>query len=324
MIKKVVGLRIINKLRLRQNFKRDLILYEKYSCVFNSDTFEKKEALIVLEYHSIEKGFLHNPIRFRFAKDKIKNLIGLLMDINVLENQKKVHIQSAFFNLCFYYELHLNNNVDISDYYSQENYFFFKERLNLRIEKVTSHTRGSYFSKVNENFFTFSKSRCSVRNFTGELISREKINAVVTLANNAPSVCNRQSSFVYLIENKMIINSILNLQAGFKGYLENVNQLMVLTTNRNYFYTIGERYQFYIDGGIYLMNLLYALHYYQIAACPAHWAKSNDSDIQIMNLMRIPESHKVICVIPIGIPIESFDTTLSLRKEGKENLFIID
>lgn len=74
-------------------------------------------------------------------------------------------------------------------------------------------------------------------------------------------MCNRQPTKVILVENKTLIDKILEIQSGVTGYSEKVNQLIVLTCNRNYFYTIGERNQLYVDGGIYLIYLLYALHY---------------------------------------------------------------
>lgn len=80
----------------------------------------------------------------------------------------------------------------------------------------------------------------------------------------------------------------------------------------------------YIDGGIYLMNLLYALHYYDIAACPAHWGMPTTADKKSQKIIGLNDSEKIICLIAIGKPIEEFKTTLSLRRPHNENLNIID
>ena len=98
---------------------------------------------------------------------------------------------------------------------------------------------------------------------------------------------------------------------------------MIVVSDRNFFYSVGERNQLYVDGGIFSMNLLYALHYYRIAACPAHWGHNNDKDKEIMRELSLSKSEKVICFIPIGIPKDRFKTTLSLRRANNEILKVV-
>ncbi|MDD7438338.1 MAG: nitroreductase family protein [Bacteroidales bacterium] len=126
-----------------------------------------------------------------------------------------------------------------------------------------------------------------------------------------------------MVENKSVIKEILDIQKGLAGYTS-INQLIVLTANRNYFYSVGERNQLYIDGGIYLMNLLYALHSYGIAACPAHWGLLNDADQSIERLIGIPKAAQVICIISFGYPKEVVKSTLSLRRKPSENLVFVE
>lgn len=306
------------------NYFTDYRLYKVHSSIFKQDTFEKLESEITLRYHSIEKGFLHSSLRFKFAKKKVVELIKFLKDKNVIEHYEKAQIQSAFNCLCKYYDFHLSNNISISDFYSDEDYCLFKEKLLINSDVVIRHTKDSYFSSVNKDFESFSNSRCSVRDFTGEKIPINLIQKVVDLANNAPSVCNRQPSSVYLLENKSIIDEILKIQGGLTGYSQKLEQLIVLTCNRNYFYSTGERNQLYTDGGIYLLNLLYALHYYNIGACPAHWGLPVHADSKARVILNLSNSEQIVCLVAIGVPHENFATTLSSRKKHDENLFVIN
>lgn len=331
IIKSVLGNKIIEFLKnirktqsLKFNYKTDYLLFKKHSSVFKKDTYGKKESEITLIYHSIEKGFLHKPIKYKFAKERIIKLINLLEDKEVQKNDFRNQIQSAYANLINYYNVHKENRINISSYFPEEKYLFFKDRLKKHLDSIITHAYTSYFSKIESNFEQFSNSRCSVRSYTGEIIPENTIQQVINLANNAPSVCNRQPIKVHLIQNKNLITKILNIQGGLTGYTQNLEQLIVLTSDRNYFYSIGERNQLYIDGGIYLMNLLYALHYYKIAACPAHWGMPVNADLQMRKLLGLSESLQIISLLAIGIPKESFNTTLSLRKTFKENLFIIN
>lgn len=93
------------------------------------------------------------------------------------------------------------NQIDISDYFPIEDYEFLKSNLKYRGSREIPY-KGHFFKSNRSDFKVFSCSRSSVRNFTGEKIPIEIFQQVVDLANNAPSVCNRQSVSVYLIEDK--------------------------------------------------------------------------------------------------------------------------
>lgn len=307
------------------NYYFDYMLYLKNSLAFNMKNFEHKEASLILQYHGLEKGMLFNPIRPRFAKERVCRIHKLLDDPEVKSKVNLSQIFTGYKVIIEYYDIHKLKGIDISDYYSEEKY--------LEYIKIVSNVGKSFvsgkievnkvdFYKNNLDFYDFAHSRKSIRDFNNEYISHDLIKDVIKLANTAPSVCNRQSVRVKLIEEKEIINEILLIQGGFNGYINNVKQLLILTADRSYFYTIGERNQLYVDGGIYLLNLLYALHYYKIAACPANWGKERSSEKALDRIFKIPESEKIICMIPIGICKDNISVTLSKRRDVDEVLEI--
>ena len=322
----IILLNYINLLGIKTlivNTYTDGKFFYKHSMVFKQNTFNKIESKIVLHYHAIEKGFLHNNFRFRFGEDRIRDLIKLLSLQIVIDKKQMSQIASAYLAICKYYERHKENDIDISDFFSQENYELFKGMMTFNEKIVKDHDSLSYFKSVNSDFKEFSISRASVRNFKEDKIPLDTLQKVIELANYAPSVCNRQPTKIYYLDNKEKIDRVLKIQGGLTGYTREINQLLVVATDRNYYYSIGERNQFYIDGGIFLMNLLYALHYYKIAACPAHWGHPIEKDREILKEIPLLESEKVICVVPIGFPSDSFKTTLSLRRDKQEVLKIV-
>ncbi|MDD2493995.1 MAG: nitroreductase family protein [Tissierellia bacterium] len=321
-IKKFIPKRIKQFLSLTLQFIHDFRMYYKHSSVFKMDTYGKIESEITLRYHSIEKGFLHNPIRPRFAKKRVEDLIALIKQVEIDKNFNRIQIQSALLNLCNYYEYHLKGNIDISDYFLRDDYDLFKRLLTFENKPIKYHSKDSFFKNNKSDFKNFSISRASVRSFTGEKTKIEIIKKVVDLANHAPSVCNRQSINVHLVENKLLIDKILEIQGGLKGYSDDLSQLIVVTSDRNYFYSVGERHQLYIDGGIYIMNFLYALHFYGVGACPAHWGMPYQADEKVLKLLNLKEGEQIISLVAIGVTTENFSTTLSLRKASDENLFI--
>lgn len=321
--------KLLNKFRLIENYYYDYKLYKKHSSLFGINSFENFESEVTLRYHSLEKGFAHNKVRFRFGRKRVLELLDMLSNIDFKNPNNNIQIYSAAYNLCYYFELHEKSNIDISDYFTQADYdrassVFNSSEKNL-LNGFKQHSRESYFLDVEtKSFPDFSESRCSVRDFSGEKIKTEIIKKAIQLANNAPSVCNRQPNHVILINEKNKIDRILKLQGGLTGYTDNINQLLVLVTDRRLFYSVGERNQYYIDGGIYLMNLLYALHFYRIVACPAHWAWTRKKDLKIVKLLNISDAYKVICIVPIGLAKKNFKTTLSFRKNGNQTLTILN
>lgn len=306
----------------------DIYFFSRHSNVFNVNTLNKMEARIILDYHSIEKGLLHKKLRFGFGKEKIIRLQKYLNNKEVQQHLNFSQLRVAYQVVCSYYDLHKKHQYNTENYLSESTYLHYKnllkENYSQDFKAYLNFDYDTYFSNSDASFKDFSVSRKSVRNFSSQLVSDELIQKALKLATYAPSVCNRQPSKVYYIKNKSKIDQILEIQAGLEGFSKNIQQLLVVTSDVSYFYLIGERYQHYIDGGIFLMNLLYALHFYKIGACPANWAKEISDEKKIKKILPIQESEKVICIVAIGTPDSAFKTTLSKRREKQEILTIIE
>ena len=330
-ITKIIGVEKANKIsqykRLYFNYYRDLSLYSKHSIIYSLDTPNKLECQLILYYHSIEKGFLFKNTKPRFAKDIILNIHPLLNDESIKNLVNRTQISTAYKVMCQYYELHQRLEVDIEDIFTQEQYKNYKSILSANYDSefhgAIDYTKDEFYSLADSDFGQFSSSRKSIRDFTGEIVPIDSIKNAVQIAINTPSSCNRQSSKVYLVEDKVKIDKILAIQAGMNGFTDNINQLLIVTVDRNYFFSIGERNQFYIDGGMFLMNLLYGLHFNKIACCPANWGKIKQHEDLLDKIIKIPESEKIICLVPIGIAESKFRVTLSKRRDLQEVLKLI-
>ncbi len=314
----------IMKYYFKKSFLRDYKKFNEHSTFFKKDNFNKVETHIILLYHSLEKGFLHKNLRLGFAKDKVKQLLRYLNDENVSHHLMSSQISAACMCLMKYYDLHREKSFDISDYYSINDYDFIKKFALKNKSPVLEKISSDFFKDTKSDFLNFSWSRSSVRHYNGEIIPDEIIHDVISIAKNAPSVCNRQGTKVYLLNNDQHIQKILNIQGGLKGFMKNINQVLVVTGNRNGYYEIGERNQLFVDGGLFLMNLLYGLHYNNIAACPAHWCYEDSADDQVREVLGMSHSEKIICLITIGKPEDPFNVTLSHRRDNSEILSIIN
>lgn len=340
MIKKVfkiiIGKQNFEKLRVflnrkilsyyfKKNYRQDFDLFVRDSTVFHKDNYNKIETHIILHYHSLEKGFLHQPIRPKFGKAKVKELLDYLKNNYVIPKLNNSQIQAALLVLLKYYEYHQNNSINIEDYYRESDYQTIKEKYTLsKTKPIINKTKKEVFSFTGSDFKDFSKSRHSIRNYSGKIISNETISECIDIAKTAPSVCNRQGIKVYLVNDQTKVNELVKLQGGLAGFEKNINQLLIVTGNRNYYYAIGERHQLFVDGGLFIMNLLYALHYKKVAACPAHWCYEEKYDEQVRPLINMSSSEKIVTFITIGEAIDDVNVTLSLRRDTNEVLNIIE
>lgn len=311
------------------NFLNDYKLYKNHATAFSKKDLKNKEADLILNYHSLEKGMLFKEMKEGFAKYRVQNLHKILSDSEVSENISNSQIKVGYQVMCKYYELHSEKGFNISEFYTAEQYNIYRQKLrdfySDEFSGIYKWEKEDFYENVKQKGFSdFARSRQSIRNYSGNKIPHSQIKEAIKIANTAPSVCNRQASNVYLVENKDKIDGLLKVQGGFAGYSENVTQLLIVTNDRKYYYTVGERNQFYIDGGIYLLNLLYALHFMKIANCPANWGKTKEDEKRLKPFIAIPQSEKIICMIPIGEAMESFSTTLSKRRPVEETFIIIE
>ena len=308
---------------LALNYTWDATRFIKHSSVFSINTQDKIEGKINYYYHSIEKGLINEQIRFKFGALKINKLIRLLK-IWLEKNYDTSNSQfiAACSVLVKYSQLHSENNIDISAILSESDYNLFAQYNEENVGGVINYKTTEYFQHTSGKFDLFSDSRHSVRHFNGEMVSLEKIEEVVKIAKNAPSVCNRQSVNIKLVNDHSLAQKVLKIQSGMDATANTVSQLILVTSNINSFVSEVERNQMFIDGGIFLQNLLYALHYHKIAACPLNWSKPFFYDTRVRKLLKLNRSDRVIAVVAIGYPPDEFKVPFSKRKEVAEILEI--
>lgn len=304
-IKGILKRRIVLPVRLWKQYKSDYCKFLRGSFMIrpNLDQDNLKGAL-TFHAHALEKGFVHDDFRPGFGTKAINNLIKYLNEYLIKDYSKDdLRFEIAIDTLNKYLQVHqkmgfVNGNTHRIDSWLKRNHFY----------KKTDVENGGYFiqsrSEVKKNiqgdFAEFSNSRHSVRNFDEIPIDKERIVDSVQLASNAPSVCNRQSYKVYRIHDQRIIRKLLQIQGGINGMANGISDLLVVSTNTKYFRSIDERNQPYIDGGIFSMNLLYALHYNNIATCPLNADLTLSKEQQVKEITHMSETECVILFVAVG------------------------
>lgn len=148
------------------------------------------------------------------------------------------------------------------------------------------------------NFQDFAYARHSVRHFSERKLPVRRIQDAVKLAQTAPSACNRQSTRIIYISDREKCKKILEIQGGAKGH--SLTDLLLVVSDLSLYRYLSEMDLPYLDGGIFLMNLLYSCTYYGIATCPLVWDDYGDQRISLRKIIPLEENMHVVAVVQIG------------------------
>lgn len=304
--------------RMMPNYIYDFKRYLKYSGLNKSRKYPaERAARIVLFYHQVEKGLSLAAPRPGFGMRVIPRLLNDI-DRYIAEFGIQAPATTALAALGAYVRFHEN--------ISQPNEYVAKERARI-IQKygITPDIESSWsggslsVSKLDievqksQGFKGFFESRHSVRNFTGNAIPVTLLTQAVEIAQKTPSVCNRQSWRVHLFRDQTKIKELLEIQSGSRGFGENASAVMVVTSDLGYFVDVGERYQAWIDGGMFSMSLCLALHDQGLGSCCLNWSKEMATDKKMREAANIPGQDQIIMLIAIGGLPDNFDVAYSYR-----------
>lgn len=300
-------------------FRYDMNRYYSYSSMNHQNTQIGLETEIRLLVHSIEKALSLPVIRPGFGREKIEHLLKTYKEYceqDTRDNSKK--IRQLVCGSLFAYAMYQQKNCPEFDL------SFIPSDL---LEDIQEESGGVSYSSEHDfttlTFSEFAKSRHSLRYFGSSSIDSETIKKAVSLAQTAPSACNRQSPHVFACLNRKIIELIMSFHGGIKGF--GCPQVILAVTGDLGCYTSEyERNTVYVDGGIFIMNLLYSLHYFGLATCPVIWGTEPDNDSKLRKLLNIPESYTIISLVMVGTyPDDAYKFAKSTRKDVNDILSLI-
>lgn len=171
--------------------------------------------------------------------------------------------------------------------------------------------------KSPESFFHF---RRSVRQFAPEPITREEVERAVRLAQRSPSVCNRQGGRVYAYTDKAEREHVLSFQDGNAGFGDMASVIFVVTSEMSIFYKNGERNQAFVDGGLFAMSLVFALHTMGFGSCLLNWSRGPKEDFRFRKALGIPDTQVVITLLAAGRLLPEYSVAASPRNALEEVL----
>lgn len=164
------------------------------------------------------------------------------------------------------------------------------------------------------DFNRFASARHSVRVFAPDVVSHELIEQAVSIAQKAPSVCNRQAWRVYGLTDPEAIRSALTCQNGNAGFGDQIPCLLLVTCDTSVMLFNYERNQIWIDGGLFSMALVYALQSVGLASCCLNLCIPWTVEKRLATLYKLPASERPIMMIAAGHLPERLFVAHSQRK----------
>lgn len=165
-------------------------------------------------------------------------------------------------------------------------------------------------------------TRRSVRAF--DTTRSPKISAItraVRLAINTPSVCNRQAWKAHYFEGDAA-QKILSHQRGNRGFGHTVPGVLIVTVDTRMFSGSGERNQRWIDGGLFSMSLVWALHATGLSSCMLNWSRTNRDSDQLRQAANLREWEDVVVLIAVGYPVPEHRVARSQRRQTEDVLVL--
>jgi len=300
----------------------DLRIHFKYSFKLKRNRKRKQlEHYIQKQFHVIEKGLALPKPRPGFGKEKIRDIIKKSELYIELYGHNKL-LNSVAATLHEYLLFNEKNKEDLTqEFYKNIKNFIQKIEIDTKTGGTKSVNKKDILKAIDIDFENFVKSRNSVRDYSKENVPKKLIVEAIEIAKYAPSVCNRQGWKVHLYENKEHIKGLLNLQNGNRGFTDSINKLIIITGDTTAF-TKYEGNQIFVDGGIFAMNLILALHSKGIGSI----ALNTDIPYVIEKKMKktgeIPENERLIMYLGIGMLKDQYKVALSNRKNINEILEI--
>ncbi|MEZ9976638.1 nitroreductase family protein [Vibrio breoganii] len=299
------------------NFFHDCMMYVRHSAsIYQENDKVKLEGRICVLYHAVEKGLSLRESQQGFGKEKITKLLELTKKYRALDGDEELLVTCK--NVLLAYCAGQKENIDASLLNKIES----SELLNMEFNEVASG--GVESLKANQLDFNqyrnFALTRKSVRNFTQEEIEYSDLEDVIEVSRYTPSVCNRQPWNSYIYTDSSEILKALSYQNGNRGFGEQVKGLIVVTGERKKFWHAIERNQVYVDGGMFSMSIVYALHAKNLSSCCLNLNMSARKEEKLKRYLNIPKSEALVMMIAVGKA--ATDAKVAVSSRFSTNKFI--
>lgn len=290
-------------------------LLKEYGAFNTKSDQQKQKFLIIMEVHVIEKGLSLKDCRAGFGVPKVLAILEKLERYSRLYDDQELLVFTLSIIKRY---IEFNKSANSLDEQIEKRYLALEtridswERYELLCGGEMALTKQEVEHAVNIPYYDFVRTRHSIRTFTGELVSKELLMRAFEIASYTPSACNRQPWGARVFTNKEKIIQILDIQTGARQFKDMVGAIVVVTSTCKAFFG-GENNQWYVNGGMYSMSLMYAIHSLGLGCIPLNLGIPQERLDKIWKIGEIDSSEAPIVLLAVGHLPDTFKVAHSCR-----------
>ncbi|GGE48893.1 hypothetical protein GCM10007276_27580 [Agaricicola taiwanensis] len=163
-----------------------------------------------------------------------------------------------------------------------------------------------------------SVRRRSVRSYQDRPVPRDMVDKAIAVAAQSPSACNRQPFVFRLFDDRELVQKIISLPAGTKGFGNGVPAVAVIVGRLRAYPLERDRHIIYIDGSLAAMSFMFALESMGIASCAINWADEEPAESNMKALLNLDDDERVVMLIAYGWPEPTGLVPFSAKRDLEE------
>ncbi|ULQ46623.1 nitroreductase family protein [Flagellatimonas centrodinii] len=253
--------------------------------------------------HRLEKGLLMRPRKPVFALDYIAETVDAYLALRSQTNEGKGDRLSTWAHdvLCEFFA-----SVQTNDYL---------ESLRRRLEETgwvdpqgekkpyLQGALGPLAQSVSyDQLEQLTRSRRSVRWFLDRPVEREKIEAALAIAVQAPSSCNRQPFLYRVFDDPDLAETLFTLPLGTRGFGKCAPVVIAVTGDLSAYFDERDRHGIYIDASLSIMSFLTALQTLGLGSCTINWPDVERRERRIERFLGLKPYERVVMLLLTGYP----------------------
>jgi nitroreductase len=116
------------------------------------------------------------------------------------------------------------------------------------------------------------------------------------------------------------MRAVLEHQNGNRGFGDTAQRILVVTCDYRAFASCTERNEAFVDGGMFAMSLVYALHALELGFCCLNLCQQNRTGRALRRVGNIPDHEALIMVIAVGHLPDALHVARSERRAVEDVL----
>lgn len=275
----------------------------------------KMQYTLLRESHVLEKGLSMKEPRLGFGQAKAQEL---LMRIDkyygTFGHQDREFCFCPLNTICAYLDYQKRTGADVSRL--TQSFLALCRKIGHQPQVQGGGTREIRNVEIQKsaasNFPSLLASRHSIRYFDQRnLPARTQIERALELAQRTPSACNRQAWHTHVYQGAASVG-LAKWQGGCRGFEDEMTSTILVTADLKGFLW-HEVHQAYVDGGLYAMNLINAIHALGMGTIPLSLGFSR-TKLKELRRFGIPENEVPIVIIGFGNLLPVSKVAISARK----------